>query len=159
MPLHPHARPKLRQHAGHRHATLQGEVQKEPKRDIHLGGRHHLPIGEMVVEWQTRQRDHAHRIFGRAPHGWTVAVLDAVATPCNVEAWLNPPQIVVRGHQCFKDQRVQLGRCGVVVLLQHVRPPPLMDGSMRDPGAPSGKLFKHSHRGEHGRHGLHKEVF
>jgi hypothetical protein len=96
------------------------------------------------VVWQQLQREHAHRILGRAPQGWTVAVLDAVATPFNVDAWLNPPPIVVRGHQCFNDQPVQLGRFGVVVLFQPVRPPPLMDGSLRDPGAPSGKLFKHS---------------
>ena len=62
----------------------------------------------LVVEWQQGQLEHPHRLFGGAPQGWTVAVLDEGAKPFKVDARLDPPQIVVRGHQLGKDQLVDL---------------------------------------------------
>ena len=132
MPLHAQARPNLHQPTGHRQVTLQGEIQQAPTGDIDLGGRPHLPIRQMVMELPKGQLAHAPRIVGGAPHRWPVAVGDAGTTPRHVDVRLDPPPVVVWGHQLLIDQRLHLGRCGVVALFPHAMPPSRVESDLLD---------------------------
>ena len=102
-------RAKLREQTRHGQFRVQGEIQKEAKRDIDLGLRADLPIRQAILKLQQAQFEQAHRVFGWTPHGDQVRA----------------------GVVMLVEQIATLGACCAILLWPHLKRAPLRDESVQ----------------------------
>ncbi len=82
---------------------MQAQVQEVPVGHIATRVRHDVPVREVVLVLQELEFEQQQRLNGRSPLIVAVGLGQNGTKPLKVDQILNPAEIVILRHRCFKD--------------------------------------------------------
>ena len=93
-----------------RHLDLQGHAKKPTKGEVGPGSFDDLPVGQLVMEAQKEDFEHADRIDGGPAHDWVIGFGEARPKALEINAFSDLAQIMIVGHNDVKQKAIGFGQ-------------------------------------------------